>query len=263
MLLAVNIGNTYVSLALFDSSRTPLITCKISASKTRSSDEYAVLIKNVLDFKLSSDYNIDSVAISSIVPTLTDSIRNAGRILSGSEPYIIGPGTKTGFKISINDPASLGADIVANTAASLDISDGPLIIFDAGTANTITVVDENRAVTGVVIMPGLFISASALCNNAELLDPVYLNSTDVPLIGKTTDQSILAGLLHGTSIMLDGYVRNIRESILSKSSDTKPTLIATGTYAKLITDNCRNKFSVNDTLTLSGIASLYYKNIKQ
>lgn len=263
MLLSLDIGNSSVSFALFDLDEPscPLIaSSKISCTKNRSCDEYAVMIKSILDLKLNSNnYNITCAAISSVVPSVTVSVCNAAKILCGTDPFIIGPGIKTGFKITINDPAALGSDIVANTAAALQLSESPLVIFDAGTANTVTVIDNNTLI-GTIILPGIRVSADALSNNAELLDSVPLDSRDLPLIGKTTDQSVRSGLIYGNALMLDGYIRNIRESLIPKDSDLKLGLIATGGFAEMITSKCRNKFIVDDSLTLKGIAALYLRN---
>jgi len=266
MLLTIDIGNTSVSFALFDTdarSETPLFTSKLSVQKNRSSDEYAALIKNIIDLRFDSDYSIDCAAVSSVVPSVTDNVLKAAEILSSSKPYLIGPGIKTGFKININDPACLGADIVANTAAALNICTAPFIIFDAGTANTITVIDSSCSLIGTIIMPGIRISSSSLHDNTELLDTVPISSENIPLIGKNTDESVRSGLILGCSMMIDGFIRNIRESLINKDHPVKLGLIATGGYAKLITTNCRNKFIIDDSLTLRGIASLYYKNIRK
>ena len=266
MLLSLDIGNSSVSFALFDINdpSCPLIvSSKISCTKNRSCDEYAVMIRNILDLKIQSDkYKITCAAISSVVPSVTRSVANAAKILCGSDPFIVGPGIRTGFKISINDPAALGSDIVANVAAALQIANSPLVVFDAGTANTVTVVDNSNTLIGTAIMPGIRVSADALSNNAELLDSISLDSKDLPLIGKTTDQSVRSGLIYGNALMLDGYIRNIRESIIPKDSDCKLGLIATGGFAEMITSKCRNKFIVDDSLTLRGIAALYLINRK-
>lgn len=266
MLLALDIGNSSVSFALFDidAPSCPLVaSSKVSCIKNRSSDEYAVMIKNILDLKLgSSGYIISCSAVSSVVPSITRSVCAAAKKLCGYDPFIVGPGIKTGFKISINDPAALGSDIVANISAALLISKAPLVIFDAGTANTIAVVDSTGTLTGIVITPGIRVSADALSNNAELLDTVSLDSSELHLIGKTTDQSIRSGLINGNAFMLDGYIRNIRESLIPKDSDQKLGLVATGGFSEIITAKCRNKFTLDDSLTLKGIAVLYVKNRK-
>lgn len=260
VLLAVDVGNTSISFGLFDSDEKLLAASKMAVYKSKSADEYAVLIKQLLDFNLSySDYTIDSAAVASVVPSITPTILSAAQKLSGHTPYQIGPGVKTGFKIAINDPASLGADIVSNIAASLKICEPPLVVLDAGTATTITVIDDSRTLIGTVIMSGIRISADALKYNTELLDTISLDSDDVPMIGKNTDQAIRSGLINGNSFVVDGYIRWIRETVVSGASDRKLGLIATGGFAGAVTKNCRNKFLIDDNLTLRGIAALYYK----
>lgn len=271
MLLSLDVGNTSVSFALFDQAGfadgtlpEPAVLSRIAVRKNASGDEYAVLIRDILRLHTGTDdLRIDAAAISSVVPSASSAVAEAARILSGAEPYIIGPGIKTGFRINIYDPACLGADIVSNTAAALEICKPPLVIFDAGTANTLTVVDETRSLIGTVISPGMRISSSALFEHAELLDTVSLGGGKLPLIGRSTDESVRSGIIYGSSMMLDGFVRNIRETMREKNPDAKLSLIATGEFAKVITNNCRNKFLRDDALTVKGIAALYRRNVTE
>ncbi len=268
MLLALDIGNTSISFGLFDMAAEPsrlVVSSRIALRKNASADEYAVLIRHILSLKLSgSELDIDSSAVSSVVPSALSPVCSAAHLLSGHEPYVICPGIKTGFRIGIYDPACLGADIVSNAAAALLIAKPPFVIFDAGTANTITFVDSTNTLIGTVISPGLRISASALHEYAELLESVPLEGGKLPLIGRDTDESVRSGLVNGSAIMLDGFVRNIRESVVRSSDtpDAKLGLVATGEFGKLITDNCRNKFYYDDSLTIKGIAALYLRNCK-
>lgn len=268
MLLALDIGNTSVSFGVFDTECSEqkdnlLFSSKVSVQKNRSADEYAVLIKEILGLRFPGfeSIEINSAAVSSVVPSVTPAVCGAAEILSGGKPYIIRPGVKTGFKIDIKDPACLGADIVSNTAAAFEILNPPFIIYDAGTANTITVVDGSATLCGTVIMPGIRISASALHENAELLDAVSLSGTDNPIIGKDTAESVRAGLIYGNALMLDGFVRNIREQIVNKDVGAKLGLVATGGFSRLVVRYCRNKFICDDSLTLRGISLLFHKNI--
>ena len=269
MLLALDIGNTSVTFGLFDLSDdsapvSPVVLSKIAVRKNAGADEYAVMIREILKLHLDDrETHIDCAAVSSVVPSTSAAITEAAYILSGKKPYVIGPGIRTGFRIGIYDPACLGADIVSNTAAALDICKPPFIIFDAGTANTITVVDTSCTLTGTIISPGLRISSSALYEHAELLESVPINSGKLPIVGRDTDESIRSGLIYGNALMLDGFVRNIRETVLPKDSDCKLGLIATGEFAKIITDHCRNKFIYDEALTVKGIAALYRLNNKQ
>ena len=265
MLLALDIGNTSIAFGLFDTHSddtvsAPVILSRLALRKNASADEYAAIIRSIVDLRLGTVPTIDCAAISSVVPSAAAAVTNAAEILSRSEPYVIKPGIKTGFRIGIYDPACLGSDIVANTAAALEICKPPFVVFDAGTANTITFVDESCTFTGTVIAPGLRISSAALHEHAELLDSVPLGDSKLPMIGRNTDESVRSGLIYGNAMMLDGYVRNIREMSIPKGSDTKLGLIATGEFAEIITKFCRNKFYIDDALTVKGIASLYFRN---
>ncbi len=268
MLLAFDIGNTSVSFGLFDISgdETKLVvSSRVALRKNACADEYSVLIKDILRLKLGGDDPvIDSSAISCVVPSALTAVSDAAEILSDRPPYIICPGVKTGFRISIYDPACLGADIVSNAAAALLTVEPPLVIFDAGTANTITVIDGSGTLIGTVITPGLRISAAALHEHAELLESVPIDGGKLPLIGRDTDESVRSGIVYGSAVMLDGYVRNIRETVVKTSDrpEAKLGLVATGEFGRLITDHCRNKFVYDASLTIKGIAALYRKNTK-
>jgi len=267
MLLAIDIGNSSVSFGLFtkvDGRPELVVASKVAALKNRSSDEYAVLIKQILDLRLDGkEYTIDSAAIASVVPSLTPSVSAAAEYFTGTTPFTICPGIKTGFKIGINDPSSLGADIVANVAGAATVMKPPFVIYDSGTATTFTVVDSAMTVIGTAIMPGVKISANALTENAELLELATVSSDNLPLIGKDTDEAIRSGLILGSSMALDGFVRNTREMLICKNSDQKLGLVATGGFSGIITPHCRNKFTLDQNLTLRGIAVLYYLNISK
>ncbi len=258
MLLCADIGNTSIKFGVFELSDThsPICTFSLSSDITRSSDEYGYFINQLLLSK-TSDCNISASVISSVVPSLTHTIVEALRSICKSEPFIIGAGTKTGFKIKIDSPSEFGADMVSNAAAVIRLYGAPTVIADFGTATTLTVIDDKNNVLGSVIMPGIKVSVDALSGSAELLSGVSLN-TPKCLIGKNTDDSIRSGIINGNVFMIDGFIRNIRESVCSDTH--KLTLIATGGLSNVIVPHLRNKFTVIDDLTLIGMAELYKIN---
>ncbi|MBQ7932562.1 MAG: type III pantothenate kinase [Clostridia bacterium] len=172
-----------------------------------------------------------------------------------------GQGTRTGFGIKIKNPEQLGADIVANTTAALAVCEPPLVILDVGTATTLTVVDENRDLLGIVIMPGLKISMSALSLSAAQLSDVRLERPE-ELIGRDTSSSIRSGVINGQIYAIDGFIRNVREQLHTKESGKSLGLIATGGLANYVLPYMRNKFTYDETLTLSGEVYLFRKNIR-
>ena len=280
MLLAIDIGNSSVSCGVFDvdscceNLSLPVHDFKIT-TKSISADEYALLISSFLQLKNiypapvsaysrdpSSAANIsyiDCAAIASVVPALTDTLARAAELLSGQSPFIVGTGIKTELGIHIKSPQQLGADIVANTAAAVETADAPLAILDVGTATTLTVVDKDRNILGTIIMPGLQVSLSALSGSAAQLIDVALRFPPV-LVGRDSAESIQSGVLYGHVLMIDGFIRNIREQYPELVASDKLSLISTGGLSDRITPYLRNKFTDCPALTLLGIAKLYILN---
>ena len=264
MLLAIDIGNSSISVGVFDISNknSPkiLFDFKIT-SRDSSADEYTILLKDFLSRNLSSDAVITAAAISSVVPSLTDKFKHVVSNICGTDPFVITNGIRTGFSIKIRNPEQLGTDIVCNVAGALISIDAPIVIIDMGTATTLTVVDTCSNLIGTIIIPGIKISMDALYSSAAQIGDISL-SNELELIGKDTKSSISSGIINGNAFMIDGFLRNIREELNIKESGVKLSLIATGGLSELILPHLRNKFSFDKNLTLHGLAVLYCKNHK-
>lgn len=263
MLLAIDIGNSSISVGVFDISDklSPKIVSSFKiASRDLSADEYAVRIKDFLSHDPAiNSVSVSAAVISSVVPSLTDSLSRAAFSICGKQPFIISSGIRTGFGINIKNPEQLGTDIVSNVAAALSTADVPLAVLDMGTATTITVVDGNKCILGTIIIPGVKIALSALYDSAAQLGDIVIDG-DPELIGRDTKSSICSGIIHGNALMIDGFIRNIREELNLKESGQKLGLIATGGLSELILPHLRNKFVFDKNLTLKGLAHLYCKN---
>lgn len=257
MLLAVDIGNSSVKFGLFDNSSENLVASfSISSLTVRSADEYALCIKSFLRDRFDESLpEIDAAVISSVVPHICSVVCKALEQICKNKPFIIGTGTKTGFPIHIDIQSQLGADIVSNTAAAFAVCRPPFVIVDAGTATTVTYVDENGALDGTVIAPGIATSLSALVTSAALLPDAPLTKPGA-LIGKNSRDSVLSGAYFGAVYAIDGFIRNIREQMRTESP---LGLIGTGGMSSVLAD-CRNKFTVIPELTLKGAAVLYFHN---
>ncbi len=272
MLLAFDIGNSSITIGAFrlcaDGVNELICRFGVSARSGSTSDEYVMFIRDYLEHAgigvhgSREDYAdvIDCAVISSVVPGLTHILSRAAKILAGSDPFIITPGIHTGFGIRIKDPAQLGSDIVANVAASVHLSSVPFVILDMGTATTLTVVNNHTEVIGTIIMPGLRISMDALTGSAALLSDVTLEKPD-DLIGRDSRTSTLSGVIGGHILMIDGFIRNIREELGIRESGEKLGLIATGGLADRILPHTRNRFRCEPSLTLYGAAALYRRNV--
>ena len=273
MLLAFDIGNSSVSIGVFELSPCDdpkLISSFKISNKPYSSDEYTMYISSILsqrgfsfkNYSQSDDSKmITRSVISSVVPSLTPIISETAESICGRKPFIITSGIRTGFGIKIKNPEELGADIVCNVAAALHSTQVPLAILDMGTATTITFVDYTKFIVGTVIMPGLAVSMNALSDSAALLGDVPLERGDT-LIGKNTEEAVNSGVINGTIYMIDGFIRNIRESYVNKDSTKKLSLVATGGLSNIIIPHTRNKFVFDENLTLFGAALLFQRNTK-
>ena len=261
MLLAIDIGNSSISVGVFDISdklSPKIITHFKITVKDLSADEYTVRIK---DFLSRSSVCVDCAVISSVVPSLTETLSRAAQNLCGKQPFIISNGIRTGFGIKIKNPEQLGTDIVSNVAAALQNVDAPLAILDMGTATTLTVIDSNKYVLGTIIIPGLKIALDALYDSAAQLSDIVLEN-DPELIGRDTKSSICSGIINGNALMIDGFIRNIRDELKIKETGQILGLVATGGLSNLILPHLRNKFAYDEFLTLKGQAYLYCINHK-
>ncbi len=264
MLLAFDIGNSEVSFAVMDISEDGvhiLAKSAIASTPRRSTDEYVVLIRNILEiYHISADSITDS-AIASVVPQLTDVVANAARHFIGRYPIIVGPGVRTGLNIRVESQVQLGADIVSNAVAAQVLADVPTVIVDVGTATTITAIDSSSTLIGTVICPGLQIGANALSEAASQLSASDL-AAPPHVIGKNTRDAVNSGVINGHIYMIDGFVREFRQILLDGLTDKKLSLIATGGLAELVLPHCRNKFRIEPALTLLGIAEIFRRNQK-
>lgn len=281
MLLTVDIGNSSVSFGVFSASVTDLAkvrlvhSFKISA-RSLTADEYALLIRDFLrtkhlspahssayyDFCDGSADNgscVDCGAVASVVPSLTETLCRAVELITCSKPFVVASGIRTGLGIRIKNPAQLGSDIVANAAYATAVAEAPIVILDVGTATTLTVIDEDKNILGTVIMPGLSVSLAALAGSAAQLSDISLEAP-TSLIGRDSAESVQSGVVYGHAIMIDGFIRNLREQYPSLTANKKFSLISTGGLSSVILPHMRNKFTDYPMLTLSGIAYLFYKN---
>ena len=283
MLLTVDIGNSSVSFGVFSASCAEpagvrLVHSFKIAARALTADEYALLIRDFLRIKHitpspSSVYYdsceesavdsscVDCGAIASVVPSLTETLCCAVELITGSKPFVVASGIRTGLGIRIKNPAQLGADIVANAAYAAAMAEAPIVVLDVGTATTLTVIDEDKNILGTVIMPGLTVSLSALAGSAAQLSDISL-SAPTSLIGRDSAESVQSGVVYGHAITIDGFIRNLREQYPSLTANRKFSLVSTGGLSSVVLPHMRNKFTDYPMLTLSGIAYLYYQNRK-
>lgn len=253
MLLTIDVGNTNIKLGIYDGDELHRII-KISTDSHKTADEIAVDLYTLLQVYSVDSYDIDGCIICSVVPRITNRLKAAVKSVTGVDALIVGPGIKTGVNICIDDPATLGADLVVASAGAQSMFPIPCIVISMGTATAMFVIDKNKRMLGGTIAPGVSISLDALTSHGALLPSISLNAPK-NVIGKNTDDSIRAGVVIGTACMIDGMISKIEEEIGSKC-----TVVATGGIAPMIVNSCSHDIILKDDLILEGLRIIYDKN---
>ena len=252
MLLAIDIGNTNVTLGVYGD--TLLCTARLSTDKRQTADQYAIELKDVLALNGIKTQDITGAVMASVVASVGKAVKDAIIKLCGINPIVVGPGIKTGLNIKIDNPASLGADLVAAAVAVVAKYLSPAIVIDFGTATTFSVLNKEGCMIGGAIAAGVNLTLGALALNADQLHSVSIEAPTSP-IGSNTEDCIRSGLLYGTASMVDGMVQSFEQELGEKA-----TVIATGGLAPLIVPLCKSEIAVDDNLLLEGLKIIYVKN---
>ncbi len=253
MLLAIDIGNTNITLGLFCDEVLKL-TARLSTDPRKTADEYAIDIKDVLALHGEEVSEVEDCIISSVVPAVGASVSAAVALLCDTVPLMLGPGVKTGLNIKIDNPAQLGADLAAGAVGALHEYTMPCIVIDMGTATTISVLDKNGAFLGGTIGAGVRMTMRALAEGTAALPAIGVTSPK-SVIGKNTVDCMQSGIVLGTAAMLDGLIDRIEEELGETA-----TVVATGGLSKDIIVFCKNDIIYNENLLLEGLRLIYEKN---
>ena len=253
MLLAIDIGNTNLVIGCIENDQI-LFKARIATDRLRTSDQYGVEIKNMLEAYGVQIKDIDDCIISSVVPPVFNSVKTGVIKIIGKQPMVVGPGLKTGLNIQVDVPSQVGSDRIVIAVAALAEYKAPLILMDLGTATTIEVVEPENTYIGGVIIPGVRVSLDALTSRAAQLPGISLDKPK-QVIGKNTVDCMRSGMMYGTASMLDGLIDRIAEELGHTS-----TIIATGGLAQFVTPLCKHEIILEKELLLKGLNILYKKN---
>ena len=256
MILTVDIGNSNIKVGAWDGDKLEFVA-RLQTNLRATQDEYAIALTSLLQLHRCNENQFDGAIVSSVVPPLSATFRGAiEQSLNTRRVFLIGPGIKTGLNIRIDNPAVLGADIVCAAVAALAKYPMPCVVVGLGTATTLTALDKDGDLLGVILHPGIGISMEALSQRTAQLPYISLDEPAV-LIGKNSVDSMRSGIVLGTAGMLDGLLERLREEL-----GDAMTVVALGGYTSNICKHCRTSIIENDELVMEGLRLIYYKNLK-
>ena len=256
MILAVDIGNSTVVMGLINNSE--LIASRKTVTDISELEvNYKEEIKTLLKSHSISESKIEGAIISSVVPLLTDILKEAVSDIFKLEPITVNSESITGIEIITDNPSQLGSDRIADATAGINEYGAPLVIIDMGTATTVSVINPQNQFLGGLILPGVRTSLNSLINNTSQLPRIKLGNPSERIIGTNTVSSIENGIVYGTAAQIDGLIQRISDEL-----DFDPKIIATGGNAGAVIPYCKPKIIYDKNLLLKGLY-IIYKNEKE
>ena len=254
MLLAVDVGNTNVVMGLYRGAELTQ-HWRLATDARRTADEYAALLRGVMELSGRGLADIDGMVVGSVVPALTPMFGDVGSRYLGVTPLVVGPGMRTGVDLRYENPREIGADRIVNAVAAHARYGGPVIVVDFGTATTFDVISADGAYLGGAIAPGIGIATDALFERAARLSRVDI-VRPARVIGKTTVTAIQSGVYFGFLGQVDELVRRILGELGQPAR-----VVATGGLADLLVGDSTTIAVVDPWLTLEGLRIVWERNL--
>ncbi|MBP5384368.1 MAG: type III pantothenate kinase [Lachnospiraceae bacterium] len=254
MLLAIDVGNTNMTFGLFD-GRELKKTFSIMTAATRTSDEYGLVITDLIDKQNIAIEKITAAVIATVVPNTTHSLTNAVKKYLKCDPLLVGPGVKTGIRIDTPNPKEVGADRIVDAVAAYEKYGGPVLVIDFGTATTYDLVTEDGRFTVGITAPGIRISARALWEDTAKLPEIEIKKPK-SILAQDTITSMQAGLVYGQIGQTEYIINQVRR----ETGYDNMRVIATGGLGSIIANETDMIEVYDRQLTLEGLRLIYDRN---
>lgn len=253
MLLTVDVGNSTTVLGVFDDEKL-VQHWRSSTDAGRTADELALLFDGLLAFADLSFARMHGVVISSVVPLVTERLREMAARYFSFPPIVVGPGIRSGIPIRTLNPAEVGADRLMNALAAYDEYGGPAVVVDFGTSTNFDVVSAKGEFLGGAIAPGVQTSMDALSARGARLPTIELAAPG-SAVGRSTIEAMQSGVVYGFAGQVDRIVTEIAAALPAPA-----TVVATGGLASAIVSECRTIDRHDPWLTLKGLRLVWERN---
>lgn len=254
MVLAIDVGNTNIVLGGISGGK-QIFSARLASDRNKTADQYALDIQGLFALHGVKTEEIEGGILSSVVPYLQTVIPQAIRLLTGLDIMVVGPGIKTGLNIRMDDPGTVGSDLIVTAVAARAKYPAPIAVIDMGTATTVSVISADGSYIGGMIIPGLWVSVNALSARAAQLPYIDLTGP-VKFLGTNTVDCMRSGALIGTAAMLDGVIDG-----LEKELEAPVSAVLTGGVSPLVVPYCRRKYHLEPDILIEGLRILYDKNV--
>ena len=256
MILVIDVGNTNMTLGVYQGEELKA-TFRLTTKTPRTSDEYGIVITQLLQNNDIKAKSLEGSIVASVVPDVMHALNGALVRYTGTKPMNVGPGIKTGLRIVTEDPRAIGADRIVDAVAAYEKYGGPVLVLDFGTATTYDLITEAGEFAAGITAPGIRISSEALWTQAAKLPNIEIKKPK-SILAQETITSMQAGLVYGQIGQTEYIINKVKEE--SGIKDLK--VVATGGLGRLIADETKTIDVYDSFLTLDGLRILYYKNVK-
>lgn len=257
MILVIDVGNTNITYGVYDAGKLAE-TFRIATKQARTSDEYGVLLADMLRMKKMDIEQIEGTIIASVVSDVMHSLTGSIVRYTGRTPLIVGPGVKTGIKVATENPRAIGADRIVDAVAAYEKYGGPVLVLDFGTATTYDLVSPDGSFVAGITAPGVRISAEALWERTAMLPKIEIRKPK-SILAQETVSSMQAGLFYGQIGQTEYIVKQVKEECGYENLK----VVATGGLGRIIADATESIDIYDSSLTLDGLYMVFEKNKKQ